>query len=157
MIKYLSIKNFLAPALVTFGLSMANFISLKSMPDAHLLIWLFLCIAFDFLTGFLKSKFQKKATTSEALKRTIIKFVQYGGAIAVSIILHNVLKNQNADAILPYVSYMGNTLVTFIIYIELVSILENMIAIDKKSVLSKKILQPLHQLLTLTLNKEETK
>lgn len=155
MLKYLTIKNIITPAIITLGLSISNFINIKSIPDAHLLLWLFGVISFDFLTGFTKAKFQKQATNSEALKRTIIKFLQYGGAIVVSVVLSEVLKKQGADAILPYVGYVGNTLVTFIIYIELVSILENLIAIDKKSVLSKKILQPLHKLLTIALEKKE--
>lgn len=120
-------------------------------PDGLLLSIMGVVIILDFITGILKSTLLKVPITSRGFSRTIIKFLQYGGGILVGIIMSGIAKQKDWAELQNITNWLVDGLVVFIVYIEVVSILENLYAVDKKSLMSKYIFIPLYKLLTFQL------
>jgi phage-related holin len=129
------------------------FIKLTVFPAADLLMWMGIAILLDFITGVLKAVVLKQARTSSGYRRTITKFLQYGGALAVGLIISNGAKENNLTSVLPIVKFFNDALVVFILYIELTSVLENISAVDDKSLFSKYFIQPMLKLLTFQIKR----
>lgn len=120
------------------------------LPDWQLVLWLFFVMSIDFGSGFAKAKFLNINRTSEALKRTIKKVIQYFTAIIVVFVLINIIKFDNeSNFFKTYSGVFQNVVIILMIYIEMVSILENIIAVDKDSNFSKFFIIPFHRLLTM--------
>jgi phage-related holin len=119
------------------------------LPKASLLIVMGLLIALDFGTGVLKAVLLKKARTSEGYRKTVVKFMQYGGAVVVGILLKYLsLQQPNMVDMATYIDYLTNGLVAFIIFIEATSVLENIYAVDSESPFSRFLVGPLLKLMT---------
>lgn len=129
-------------------------IKLNLVPNVDLYIVMGLLIVFDLITGVIKAVFQKKARTSEGYRRTVVKFLQYGGALVVGLMIKFLsLRNHELGVLSEYVDYINNGLLVFIILIETTSIFENLYAIDKTTPFSKNFIQPILRVLTFQLNK----
>lgn len=124
------------------------YIKLTFLPNMSLLVWAFVAIGIDLITGLVKAKINKVARTSQGMRKTIIKFMQYGGAIAISFVLVNVSKNETSG-----IKYVSDGLIMLIIYIEALSVFENLYAIDKKSPFSKYFIKPALSILSLGIEK----
>lgn len=121
-------------------------------PDWQLFVFLTFVMIFDFITGFLKAKFLKINRSSEAFRKTIRKIIQYFSAITVVIFVINVIRfDKSSEWFKDYSFYLQNGVIVLMIYIELVSILENAIAIDKTSRFATVFIIPFHRLLTAQL------
>jgi hypothetical protein len=125
------------------------FIKFAFLPNSQLLFWMGLAIALDFLTGIAKACVLKKARTSEGFRKTITKFLQYGGALAVGMILSNAAKQNAMVQAETLLKYFNDALVIFVIYIEVTSVFENLYEVDKKSMISKYFIRPILKLLTV--------
>lgn len=111
-------------------------------------------IFLDLLTGVIKASYNNEVRTSEGYRRTVVKFMQYGGAVCVSMLLKFLvsLKDQQAvQALGPYMDYLNDGLLIFIIFIEVTSVLENMYAIDSKSPFAIYFIKPLLRLMTFAI------
>lgn len=128
---------------------------LITFPDWELFVVLSLAILIDFFTGVGKARFFNLVRTSTALKRTIQKLTQYFSTLIVVWIVSNIVQSDNEHAgwFVQYLWYFQNGVIVFMIYIELTSILENAIAIDKESKMAKLITIPLHRILTIQTEK----
>lgn len=135
-------KANLLTAILAIGLQTIVF------PKAELLMLAGIAIVLDFVTGVAKSKFLGIARTSEGFRKTIIKILQYAGAVSVSILLSLLVKYDKEAKFSELCNYFTNGLIAFIVYIELTSIIENLYQIDAKSVFAKRILKPLLSILT---------
>ncbi|MEG0697316.1 phage holin family protein [Algoriella sp.] len=121
-------------------------------PDWILFIALTFLMAIDFMTGFMKAKFLKVNRSSEAFRKTVKKIIQYCSAIIVVIVILNLMRfDQSNQFFKDYSNWLQNGVIVLMVYIELTSILENAIAIDKTSTFSKVFIIPFHRLLTLQL------
>ncbi|MGV0921912.1 phage holin family protein [Empedobacter falsenii] len=121
-------------------------------PDWPLFIALTFLMAIDFMTGFMKAKFLKVNRSSEAFRKTVKKIIQYCSAIIVVIVILNLMRfDQSNQFFKDYSNWLQNGVIVLMVYIELTSILENAIAIDKTSTFSKVFIIPFHRLLTLQL------
>lgn len=121
-------------------------------PDLELTIWLGFALIIDLITGLAKAIKNKTPRTSNGFQQTTVKFLRYGGAIVISFILQNVvIAKGSADPAIA--SFLGETLIVFLVYIEVLSILENLIALNSKDPLSKFVFVPLHNLLSLRVKK----
>ncbi|GAA0561488.1 phage holin family protein [Chitinophaga japonensis] len=118
------------------------------LPDANLLAWVFISMLLDLITGVVKAVVLKQARTSSGYRKTVIKFTQYAGAIAVGIILANTMQKDSA-----IVGYVNSALLILLIYIEATSIFENLYAIDNSSPFSRYFIAPILKLLTLAIKK----
>jgi|GEM_PF-1676163 len=137
----------------TVGLSLGNLISPDSVPDLHLLIWLGLSMLLDFIFGFTKAVVLRKARTSGALRKTVLKFIQYFGAIIIVFIMMNVVGKSPYSNLVPIVDFLSSAIIILLIYVEVVSVLENLNEIDSTSTLSKMVFKPLHKILTIQIGK----
>jgi Bacteriophage holin family len=127
------------------------FIKFTFFPNVNLIMWMLIAIGLDFITGFAKACFKNENRTSQAMRKTIIKFLQYAGALAAAMIIGNTAKDNKIEGLQSVMQWANDGLVIFIIYIELVSIFENLLAIDDGSIISKYFFKPIHKLLTLSL------
>lgn len=130
-----------------FGFTLV-FIKFTLLPSHNLMFWMGITIALDFLTGFSKAVVLQQARTSNGMRKTVTKFIQYGGALVVGVILAHAAQENAAESIRSTVTYFNDGLVVFIIYIEVTSIFENMVAIDNKSPMSRYFFTPVLKLLT---------
>jgi hypothetical protein len=121
------------------------------VPKGSLLLWMTISVLADFATGILKSAVLGVARTSTGFRKTLIKFCQYGGAIAISFVIGNTAKGQGFVDHPGFLNMMNEGLLIFIIYIEITSICENIIAIDPATPFSKFFIGPLHKALTFQL------
>jgi phage-related holin len=133
---------------ITSLLTLLN-INFKLIPNADLLLVMSLAIVLDFVTGVAKSVILKKARTSEGYRKTVVKFLQYGGALAAGGILKHLSGKQSDMVSLDkYITYCNTGLLIFIIFIEVTSILENISEMDRKTPFSIYFIQPLLRIMT---------
>ena len=119
------------------------------IPSTGLLLAVGASIVLDFITGVARAIVQKQNRTSEGYRKTVIKFIQYGGAILVSMLLSYISEqNQNLIKYEDYIKLTGNALLCFIIFIEATSVFENMYAMDSSTMFSRYFIKPILSLLT---------
>ena len=123
------------------------------LPNSYLLLAIFFLVGLDFLTGVLKAVMLDIPRTSKGYRDTIQKFIQYAGAILLSVSLSFMIKNVPELKSLNFFSiYINNIILMFIMWVEILSNLENLTAIDSKSPISKWVFKPLKNFLTFQLN-----
>jgi len=125
-----------------------TFFKITFLPDANLIAWVFITMLLDLITGVIKAVVLHQARTSSGYRKTVIKFTQYVGAMAVGIILANTLSKDS-----EIVGYVNSALLILLIYIEATSIFENLYAIDNTSPFSRFFIAPILKLLTLAIKK----
>ena len=124
------------------------FIKIAFFPSMTLLLWMSLAIVVDFVTGLAKALILKQARTSSGYRKTVTKFLQYGGALFVGLALAHTGQGTENEQMKMLLSYLNDGLVIFIIYIEVTSIFENLYACDKSTMISKYFIQPALKILT---------
>lgn len=111
------------PGLLLTGVTF-SWLSVHYVPSVMILFWLVIAVAFDLLTGVLKAWSKGENTTSTGLRKTVIKIFSYVGTVVMLIILVNVIGvvdvNHKYD-----LSILIDTLMGFMVFIELYSICEN--------------------------------
>jgi len=123
------------------------------LPNSYLLLAIFFLVGLDFLTGVLKSKILGIERTSKRYRETLQKFIQYGGAILIAVTLSFMIKDvPDLQSLSFFSTYINNIILMFIMWVEVLSNLENLTAIDTKSPISKWVFQPLKNILTFQLN-----
>lgn len=117
------------------------------MPNIPLILWVCILMVADLVTGLIKSKVLKRPITSEKMRHSIIKFLQYFGCIGLVL----VLKNQKHDsaALVEAMNWAYNGLTILILYIEALSVLENLYEMDIQNPFAKNVIRPLYFLLSL--------
>lgn len=141
------------PILIVGSVALLN-INLNFLPTGTLLVVMGVTIILDFISGIIKAAIQNRARTSEGYRKTVVKFIQYGGALCVSIVLKYLSVNQgdsDMKAIAPFLGYLNDGLLFFIVFIEITSILENLYAIDKRSPMALYIIKPLLRIMTFAI------
>ena len=142
-------KSFFAVSLVT----LLN-VNYSFLPTGTLLLAMAVAVILDFITGVIKASYNNQVRTSEGYRKTVVKFIQYGGAVCVSMLLKFLvgLKDQGTVEYLnPYMEFLNDGLLIFIIFIEVTSVLENMYAIDSKSVFAVYFIKPLLKIMTFAI------
>lgn len=132
-------------------LAILNF-NFNFLPTGTLMVGIGLAMALDLCTGIIKAIFKDEQRTSQGYRKTIKKFTQYFGAISIGILVRFAFRTElGAPEYLVYADFFNNSLLIFIIFIEIVSILENMLEIDNKSPFAKYFIRPMLNILTLAL------
>ncbi len=116
------------------------------LPKLDLLIWVAILMLADLVTGILKAKFNKEVITSDRLRNTVIKFLQYFGSIGLIMVLAN--QNNDNKKLLEALSWARDGVTILIIYIECLSIFENLYAMDTKTKFAIYVIQPIYWLLS---------
>lgn len=117
------------------------------MPNISLLIWVCILMVADVITGLLKAKLLKEKVTSDKLRASIIKFLQYFGCIGLTIVIMN-QKTEN-KIIIEAMKWAQDGLTILIIYIECLSIFENLYAMDRKNPFAVYVIRPIYFILSL--------
>lgn len=153
--EFVFLKKISGAALLYAGLLQVTIF--KNVHNGPLFLVIFLFMVADLLTGIAKARLvHKEQITSSGLRRTVAKFIQYFFAITLvyglAYATKEVAKNNAAytENFAPYVQHIITGVIILVIYIEAVSVLENLIAIDKKSPFSG-VLRAIHSLLTFTI------
>ena len=126
-----------------------------TMPNLSLLLCVCILMVADFVTGVLKAKLLREPITSERMRRSIIKFLQYFGCLGLIIILTN--QKQNSPDFQLVMRYVNDGLTILIVYIEALSILENLYLMDNKSPFSEYVIRPLYHLLSMAVKNNPIK
>jgi len=119
------------------------------LPPATLLVWLGVSMALDLITGVAKAIKNNVPRTSTGFRRTVTKFIQYGGAIAIGIILANISEFRKDDSSEWIYKYFSNSMLLFMIYIEIKSVFENLIEVSPDSDFTRFFLKPIHDILSV--------
>jgi phage-related holin len=117
-------------------------------PSLDLLSVVGAMVFLDLVTGVTKAKFQKKERTSEGFRKTITKLMQYSIPV-VALWFGSKRIPEYANMLRGFSGF----LMMFIIYVEATSILENLYAIDQRSMLSKYLYKPVLTLLKFGIEK----
>jgi len=140
---------------ITLAQLILPLIGIIILPSGILISWMCVALIADLITGVFRAIIDKKVRTSQGYRETLAKIIQYGGALIIGIILTSLAKS-HADGLDPKIlNYFNNFLVSFIIFIEITSIMENLYAISPESKFSKYFVKPM--LAVLTFNLEHTK
>lgn len=124
------------------------FIKFQFFPSTSLLFWMAVAICLDFFTGVAKAASKGEARTSEGYRKTIVKAFQYLGALAAGVILANAGIGTNNEHVQSLLLFVNDGLCVFIIFIEITSVFENLVELDKHSMMSKYFFTPALRLLT---------
>lgn len=118
-------------AKVSFG-AILLLVDFLTRPSFSLFGVLLAFIAVDFVTGIIKSKFLKNEITSDGLRRTVIKLMQYLIPVLILWGASMLIKDYKIK-----LEQASGWVMMFIIYIELTSIIENLYEIDSKSMVGR--------------------
>jgi hypothetical protein len=141
-------KILAAISYTSFVAALAN-----GLPDGMILILLTIMIVVDLLTGVTKSVVNKKNVTSRNFRKTLAKFIQYGSALVIGLVLTIMAEIKGITALEGLVPYLNNGIASFIIYIEIVSVVENSIEMNPNAKIVKIIFQPLLYVITFQFKK----
>jgi hypothetical protein len=131
------------------GMTLLN-IKFGFLPNVDLLVVMGIAMVIDFLSGIAKSIVLNEPRTSTGYRKTIIKFIQYGGAILVSMgITYLGSYNREYETIAKGMKYFNNGLLILIIFIEITSILENIYSLNKTSKIAKHVIRPALKIFTI--------
>ena len=122
---------------ITLAQILLPFIGIIILPSGVLIAWMCVALVADLITGILRAIIDNKIRTSQGYRETLAKVIQYGGALIIGIILGSIGKTHTHGVNPEVFEYYNDFLVSFIIFIEVTSIMENLYAIDSKSKLSK--------------------
>jgi hypothetical protein len=147
-------KN-IAAAFIIGGIANINF---PFLPKVSLLVIMSGAMACDLILGLLRAKLAGIKITEKGLTRTIIKFCQYGGAIflglGISYLSMEVSKFNDTWKYTPqFMSFMNNSLLVYIITIEVRSCVKHLIGLDSKSEISTTLLGPVLKVLSIQIKK----
>jgi len=120
-------------------------------PDPRLLTWLLVIYMLDFVFGLLKASFKGLPRTSRSLRKSVIKLLQYGGCIVVSTVILNILYLSGESFGQQVAWIFGDIMLYFMIYIEVVSVMENMEAMAPSSIFVKLFVRPIRRIITFQL------
>ncbi|OHT44416.1 phage holin family protein [Flavobacterium tructae] len=121
---------------------------LKYIPDGSLLIGLFVLFFLDFAFGVTKATLTKTIRKSEGFRKTFTKFIQYGGSIIIGMVLLNIKSVSDSKLGNQYSGVFGDFMIGIMIYIEVVSILENMEVIGNNNDFVRYFIRPVRRLIT---------
>ena len=128
-------------------------------PKIQLLIGLLIVFVLDFICGVTKATLTGKRRTSKGFRKTFSKFIQYGVSIVVALVILNIGNDGKSDLSKQISWLFGDFMIFLMIYIEIVSILENIEVINPESDFVKYFIRPVRRLLTFQIKnllREET-
>lgn len=124
-------------------------------PEPVIIVILMLLVVIDLLTGIRKANSKKEATTSRGLRQTIDKATQYFSFIISMMLISNVGNYaEESKRFTDIFIYSLNGLAAYMCYIELKSILENIIEINPSGDFANMV-KPIHNVLILKFGKND--
>lgn len=134
-----------------FTVSLLDIFKNLMLPSLNLLVLVAVLMLADLITGVLKARLKKEKITSEKLRHSVIKFMQYFGSIGLIVVLAS-QKPDSPNFILA-MGWARDGITILIIYIECLSIFENLYELDKKTPFAIYVIQPVYWLLSWAVRK----
>jgi len=125
--------------------------NLQYLPNVALLTGLLVVVTLDFIFGVTRATFNGTRRTSKGFRKTISKFLQYGGCIIVSMVVLNIATASGPVLGRQFYKWFGDLILYLMVYIEVVSIFENMEALAPGSLFVKVFVRPLRRMITFQL------
>lgn len=125
------------------------------LPKFSLLMWVLILMVADLVTGILKARLLKQEITSEKARRTIIKFLQYFGCLGLVVVMIN--QNHKDPVFVSVMDWAKDGVTILILYIELLSVFENLYEMDKTSRIAIYFIRPIYWLLSLAVRTNPAK
>jgi phage-related holin len=125
------------------------------LPKFSLLLWVLILMVADLVTGILKAKLTREKITSEKARRTIIKFLQYFGCLGLVVVMIN--QNHDNATFVEVMNWAKDGVTILILYIELLSVFENLYEMDKTSRMAIYFIRPIYWLLSLAVRSNPAK
>ncbi|MCF3107858.1 phage holin family protein [Niabella sp. CC-SYL272] len=91
--------------------------------------------------------------SSQGFRKTITKFLQYGGCIIVAMVILNIVCASNQVFDNRLTGFFGDSMLYIMIYTEVVSIFENMEAMAPGSIFINVFVRPVRRILTFQLKR----
>jgi Bacteriophage holin family len=120
-------------------------------PSAILIFFMILMVGVDFATGYASAVRLGENRTSSGLRKTITKIIQYGSVIVIALIVVNSANYTEETWLKTWAPKLNNALLIYIIYIEIYSVLENLIKLSPESAFTKFLINPAYNLLSINL------
>ncbi|MEI7488992.1 MAG: phage holin family protein [Chryseobacterium sp.] len=127
-------------------------------PNGMLLVALLIVFILDFGLGITKATIKGTMRTSKGFRKTFTKFMQYGGSIIIAMVILNVIFYSKVKFGEQFSWLFGDTMLYIMIYIEIVSIFENMEEMGDNDFI-RYFIRPVRRILTFqvkNLLKEDT-
>jgi phage-related holin len=134
-----------------FAVSLLDIFKNLMLPSLNLLVLVAVLMLADLITGVLKARLKKEKITSEKLRHSVIKFMQYFGSIGLIVVLAN--QKPNSPNFILAMGWARDGITILIIYIECLSIFENLYELDKKTPFAIYVIQPVYWLLSWAVRK----
>lgn len=131
------------------------FVQTIVLPDFDLLTWMIVSISVSFTTEGIKV-LVKGTSTAMGVKKALIRLSQYGGAIAVGMVIRGIASFNGIEQANVFLSYFNNWLITLIVCIECTTTLKNLYEVDKTSLFSKYFIKPMVNLFTFQIKNNPT-
>lgn len=125
--------------------------SIQYLPNVALLTGLLVVVVLDFIFGVAKATCTGTRRTSRGFRKTITKFLQYGGCIIVAMVILNIVYYSNDLFNNAFTNFFGDAMLYIMIYTEIVSIFENMEAMAPHGSFVKFFIRPLRRIITFQL------
>ncbi len=120
-------------------------------PEPFLLTWLLIVYLLDLIFGVLKTTFRGHSPTSNGFRKSIIKLLQYGGCIIVATVILNIIHASTENFGQQFSWIFGDIMLYLMIYIEVVSVLENMEEMAPSSFFVRIFVRPVRRIITFQL------
>ena len=120
-------------------------------PNGTLLVWLLVVFTLDFIFGVSKAILRGVRRTSQGLRKSVVKLLQYGGCIIVATVVLNIVQGSSQSFGRQFAWLFGDLMLYLMIYTEVVSVLENMEAMAPTGTFVKVFVRPVRRLITFQL------
>jgi hypothetical protein len=139
----LHLFNLLNVPLLSLSAAIAALFSKYICSDVEYLIWLFIAIALDLITGVAKvwAKDGYKAITSKGLRGTVLKIIEYGALLIITNVLTNFTINGEVIAPFGFIMYWAFMM---LILIEIKSVYENIVIMNPRLDFINKIIDKIN-------------
>ncbi|WP_300604026.1 phage holin family protein [Niabella sp.] len=126
---------------------------IRYWPNIALLTGLLVVVLLDFIFGVAKATLTGIRRSSQGFRKTITKFLQYGGCIIVAMVILNIVYCSNQVFDHHFTGFFGDIMLYIMIYTEVVSVFENMEAMAPGSIFVKVFVRPVRRIITLRLKR----
>ncbi|WP_300599393.1 phage holin family protein [Niabella sp.] len=120
-------------------------------PNTALLTGLLVVVVLDFICGVAKATLTGTRRSSQGFRKTITKFLQYGGCIIVAMVILNIVYDSGEVFNNSFVWLFGDVMLYIMIYTEVVSVFENMETMAPRSAFVKIFVRPARRIITFQL------
>lgn len=135
----------MSPVSLLMG-SLFAWFSVKHIPSAMMLFWLGLALVLNLISGVAKAWTKGEFTTALGFQKTVVKIMVYSCTVIAMVMLVNMVQSISGNTQFNF-SIAIDSVMGFLVWIELYSVFENVSVIYPKSALTRFLILPLLKVL----------